>query len=412
MKVPWDAFADAWQELWQHKLRTALTMLGMIFGVGAVIAMLSIGEGAEREALQLIDSMGLRNVIVNARDFDEQALLELRERSPGLTLRDVEIAVETLPRIVNASASKEVTTFTAFSADSSADSGVIGVTASHFELSGFDLADGSFFNADDDAHYSQVAVLGPTAASKLFPRTRPVGQLIKVNHVWLRVVGVMADASAGQEEFVGIKLGGEKNQIFVPLNTMLEKFKIPKLDDEIDSFRLQIDEEADPILVARTVSRLLNVRHGDSNDFEVVIPAALMAQDRETRRIFTIVMSCVAGISLLVGGIGIMNIMLASILERTREIGLLRAVGARRKDIVRLFLTESFAVSALGGVSGIAFGFIIAQVIAFYAGWAVGWSTSAIVLSVSVCALVGLVFGYYPARKAAEMDPIEAIQRE
>lgn len=407
-----EALKDTWDELWHHRLRTALTLLGMIFGVGAVIAMLSIGEGAEQEALELIDSMGLRNVIVNAKTFEEQQLIEIRQHSPGLTLRDIDIALETIPHVESHSAGKKVSTFVTFSQHAKSDATTFGVIPSYFSLSGFNLAAGRFFNEDDDKHYAQVAVLGPTVAQQLFPNRTAVDQLVKVNHVWLKIVGVLEDKQTSKDEFSGIKLGGEKNTIFIPLNTALKKFKFPNLDNQIDTFSLKITPQADPIMVARTLSHLLSVRHGEIDDFNIVIPAQLMEQDRETRKIFTIVMSCVAGISLLVGGIGIMNIMLATILERTREIGLLRAVGARRKDIMNLFLMESFTVAAIGGVLGIALGFAIAQVIAFYADWAVGWSLTAIILSVTVCALIGLVFGIYPAKKAAEMDPIEALQRE
>jgi putative ABC transport system permease protein len=412
--MPFDreALQDAWDELWHHKLRTALTLLGMVFGVGAVIAMLSIGEGAEREALKLIDAMGLRNIIVNARTFSDQEQLEIREHSAGLTLRDVEIAVETIPHVVSYSAGKEINTFLTLGRESQSDARAIGVIPSYFDLARTTLAAGRFLDDDDNRRYAQVAVLGPIAAARLFPADDPLDQLVKVNHVWLRVVGVLAPRQSDRDEFEGVKLGGDDNRIFIPLNTALERFRFSETDDEIDTFRLQLSEAADPIVVARTLSRLLTIRHGGTNDFDIVIPAELMAQDRETRRIFTIVMSCVAGISLLVGGIGIMNIMLASVLERTREIGLLRALGARKRDIVHLFLVESFTVSAVGGLLGIAFGFLIAQIIAAYAGWAVGWSFPAIILSVGACAMVGLIFGYYPAVKAAEMDPIEAIQRE
>ncbi|MCP5015098.1 MAG: FtsX-like permease family protein, partial [Ketobacter sp.] len=191
-----------------------------------------------------------------------------------------------------------------------------------------------------------------------------------------------------------------------------KKFRFAKLDNEIDTFRVQIDEGIDPVMAANSINRLLLKRHGEIHDFEIVVPARLMEQHRQTRRIFTIVMSCIAGISLLVGGIGIMNIMLATVLERTREIGLLRAVGARKVNILNLFVIESFAVAALGGLLGIFLGFVIAHVIASFADWNVGFSFTSILLSVGFCALIGLGFGLYPAIKASRMDPILALQRE
>jgi len=407
-----EALKDAWEELWHHKLRTALTLLGMIFGVGAVIAMLSIGEGAEQEALKLIDSMGLRNVLVNARQMDGQQLKEIREHSIGLSLRDIEVAEETLPFIENISAEKQIRTFIVFSSFAQSNATVFGVTPSYFKLSGFKTANGELFDSMANKGFKQVAVLGARAAENMFPDGNAVGALIKVNHLWLQVIGVIADDELRKDEFEGIKLGSEKNRVFIPFNTALKKFKFPKFANEIDTFRLQVIEGADPVMAANSISHLLSKRHGEMDDFEIVIPAKLMEQHRQTRRIFTIVMSCVAGISLLVGGIGIMNIMLATVLERTKEIGLLRAVGARQKDILNLFMVESFTVAAVGGLLGIFLGFIIAQVIASFADWSVGFSFTAIFLSVGVCALIGLGFGLYPALKASKMDPILALQRE
>jgi len=407
-----DSLKDAWGELWHHKMRTALTLLGMIFGVGAVIAMLSIGEGAEQEALELIDSMGLRNVIVNVKQMDDQQLKEIRAHSNGLSLRDLQVVTETLEFIEESSAEKKIKSYIIISNGKTSDATVYGVSASFFELSGFNAGDGNFFTSDNNRHYQQVAVIGSHTANHLYPNDNPIGKLIKVNHVWLKIVAVIENKQLDKNEFQGIKLGGEKNRIYIPLNTALKKFKFKDLDDEIDTFRVKVKNNVSPELAAIALNQLLEQRHGKVDDFEIVIPAKLMEQHRQTRQIFTIVMSCVAGISLLVGGIGIMNIMLATVLERTKEIGLLRAVGARKRDILNLFMVESFTVSAIGGILGILLGFVIAQVIAYYADWNVGWSFLAIFMSVGVCAVVGLIFGLYPAIKAAEMDPIDALQRD
>ncbi len=408
----WDYLQQALEEQRHHKLRTLLTLLGMIFGVGAVIAMLSIGEGAEREALQMIDAMGLRNLIVESKELDDERLKEMRKHSIGLTVQDLQAAKDTLPFVDYISAEKQVKTYLVFSEQAQADVGVIGVTPSYFALSNFIAAQGQLFDDDDNERYAQKAVLGAQAAASLFPQGDAVGKLVKVNHVWLRVVAVLADHELKKSEFEGVKLGSEKTRIFVPLQTALKRFKFKTLESELSAFRLQLQPGVDAVAAARTLTHLLNRRHNNVDDFEIVVPAKLMAQHRETRRIFTIVMSCVAGISLLVGGIGIMNIMLASVLERTREIGLLRAIGATRRDILRQFIVESFTVTAMGGILGIALGFALAAVIAFFADWAFGFSLMAIVLSVGVCALIGIVFGLYPAIKASQLDPIVALQRE
>ncbi len=407
-----DALKDALEELWRHKLRTALTLLGMVFGVGAVIAMLSIGEGAEQEALRLIKSMGLNNVLVNAKKMDEPQLREIREYSIGLSLRDIEVAKEALPFIDNISAEKQIKPFIVFSKHSKSNASVFGVTPSYFNLSQFATSKGRLFDAEENMAFRQVAVLGAEAEKGMFPEGGAVGSLIKVDHVWLKVIGVLKDDELSKNEFEGIKLGGEKNRILIPFNTARKKFRFAKLDNEIDTFRVQVDDGIDPVVAANSINRLLLKRHGEIHDFEIVVPARLMEQHRQTRRIFTIVMSCIAGISLLVGGIGIMNIMLATVFERTREIGLLRAVGARKVDILNLFVIESFVVAALGGLLGIFLGFVIAHVIASFADWNVGFSFTSILLSVGFCALIGLGFGLYPAIKASRMDPILALQRE
>ncbi len=407
-----EGIKQAFDEMRHHKLRTALTLLGMIFGVGAVIAMLSVGEGAEREALKMIESMGVRNLVVNARSADGEALKSIREHSIGLSLRDVESAKDTLPFVENWSAQKQVKTFSLFSLEGRSDAQVKGVTPSYFSLSALRLSGGKAFDSSDESHYRQVAVLGPEAARSLFPQGQAIGSVIKINHQWFTVVGVLTDAQSGKSKIQGVKLGGERNQVFIPLATALKKMNFKSLEDELDSFKVSITENVDPSLAAKSLRHLINRRHGGEKDYDIVVPADLLAQHQKTQQIFNIVMACVAGISLLVGGIGIMNIMLATIMERTGEIGLLRALGARRKDIARQFLIESIVISATGGIIGIGVGLLLAVVISAAAGWPVAWSPFAIILALGVCMTIGVGFGLYPAKKAARLDPIVALQRD
>jgi putative ABC transport system permease protein len=407
-----DLLIDTLAELAQHKLRTLLTLLGMIFGVGAVIAMLNIGAGAEREALKMIDSMGLHNLIVEAKEFEDKELTEQRKHSAGLTIRDGEISRRSLPFVELFSAQKRIDTYSIFSALGKSNGEAIGVSASYFLLSKFTLAQGRLLNEADEAKFSQVALLGSTAAKQLFPLGGAIGKNIKINHLWFNVVGVLQAPFLKKEEFQGIKLGGAQHQVFVPLKTAMHRFPSKKLASEITSLKLKLDESTNPIEAAKAVSHLLNRRHNDVDDYRLVIPAALLAQQKQTQQIFNIVMSCVAGISLLVGGIGIMNIMLATVLERTKEIGLLRAVGATQKDIQRQFIAESFTISILGGILGVVFGILLSEIIAIYSQWAVSWSITAILLSFSICAMVGLTFGVYPAIKASKLDPIDALQSD
>lgn len=403
---------ESLESLLHHKLRTILTLLGMIFGVGAVIAMLSIGQGAEQEALQLIDSMGLRNIIVKAKTFDDSKLKELRETSMGLTLQDMNAARKTLPFLASYSATKQVQVYALFSSAGQSDANVYGVTPSHKVMANLNIQKGRFLLPVDNQTYAKVCAIGSRVAQVLFPGENAVGKQLKVNHSWLTVVGVMKDKNLAKEEFQGVSLKGEQNNVYVPLHTALKIFRFKLLESELDEFRVRLDKGISSRAAAATLSHLLKRRHKDTDDYELVVPEALLEQHRKTQNIFTIVMACIAGISLLVGGIGIMNIMLATVLERTREIGLRRALGARQKDIQRQFIMETFAVSAMGGILGIVFGFSLSIAISAFTGWAVGWSVSAIMLSVGVCAFIGLVFGIYPAIQASRLDPIEALRHD
>jgi putative ABC transport system permease protein len=406
---------DLWhavEQLRQHKLRTALTLLGMVFGVGAVIAMLSIGEGAKQEALRLIESMGLRNILVEARDFDEDTLREIREHSVGLSLSDVRAIKQTLPNVEGVSAEKKVKAWDLFSRQASSDAQVLAVSPEYFELASLKFAEGKPIDANDNMYYAQVAVLGAQAARSLFPEGDPMGQKVKINHLWVKVIGVLEDKDLGKDEFQGVSLGGDRNRVFIPLETAHKRLKFELMESELDGIRLKLARNADPQLSSLTVNHLLSRRHGEENDYEIIIPAALLKQQQQTQKIFTIVMSAIAGISLLVGGIGIMNIMLATVLERTKEIGLLRALGARKRDIQVQFLLESATVAGLGAFIGVFFGLLLAFVIQQFAGWPAGWSMMAIVLSVSICLLTGVGFGWYPARQAAALDPIRALHAE
>lgn len=407
-----EGLQHAIEQLQQHKLRTFLTLLGMVFGVGAVIAMLSIGEGAKQESLRLIESMGLHNLLIRSRELDPETLKEVREHSVGLSHSDVIAIRQTLPTVNAVSEEKKIKSWSLFSLHASSDAQVLAVSPEYFELANLKLADGRFIDQQDDDRYAQVALLGAQAARALFPGQQAIGRKIKINHLWVEVVGVLQDRDLSKDEFQGVRIGGDRNRVFISLNSAFKRLRFEPLESELDAIRLGLNPEADPQRSARTVDHLLARRHGDQNDYELVVPAALLKQQQQTQRIFTIVMSAIAGISLLVGGIGIMNIMLATVLERTREIGLLRAIGARKVDIQQQFLLESAAVAGIGAFIGIFFGLALAFTIQQFADWPVAWSLSAIVLSVSICLITGIVFGWYPARQAASLDPIKALHAE
>ncbi len=406
---PW---REAWVELQRRRLRTLLTLLGLIFGVGAIVAMLAVGEGSRQEALRLIEGLGLNNLIVTAKPIDSESLKEVRARSLGLTRADAEGAFAVVPGATAFAAEKLVKAHAVFSEHAASDAQAAGVTPRLFDLLALPVAQGRALSDRDEAAAAAVCVLGSQAARVLFPDGDAVGGLVKVNHAWFEVVGVLADRDLSRAEFEGVQLGLESNRVFVPLSSARERLRFPPMEDEIDRFLVRVSDPTRIAPGARVLGAAMKQRHAGQDDFSLIVPAQLFRQHQQTQRIFRFVMAAIAAVSLLVGGIGIMNIMLANVLERRREIGLLRALGARRRDIIEQFMREAVVVCALGAVLGVVFGAMLAYAIAALAGWHVGWSPVPVLLSTVTCALVGLAFGIYPARQAAALDPIAALRSD
>jgi putative ABC transport system permease protein len=403
---------EAIDELIRRKLRTLLTLLGLIFGVGAIVAMQGVGEGSRREALRLVESLGLHNLIAERKEQDSETLKETRARSLGLTLADARAALGVVPNAELYAAEKKIRSYAVFSDEGGGEVQASGVSADYFSLAALHLAEGRALTNEDDQTLAAVAVLGWQAARTLFPNGGAIGKLVKVNHVWLRVVGVLADRDLGADKFEGVALGVESNRIYLPLASALARFRFTPLEDEVDRILVSIRDPEGLATGARVMAEVLDQRHAGTSDYNLIVPQQLYQQNQKTQRIFTIVMGSIAGVSLLVGGIGIMNIMLANVLERRREIGLLRALGARRHDIVVRFLREAAVICAAGALIGVVFGALLAYLIAAFAGWQVAWSPFVILISVALCAAIGLAFAIYPARQAAQLDPIAAIRAE
>ena len=401
--------------LFAHKLRTLLTMLGMIFGVGAVVAMLSITEGARQEMIRYIDLLGVNNIVVEATEApDRDTLIEVRQVSPGLTFRDARAIMANTPNIASLSERK---TFEPTSLLPSMDGDfptLIGVQPNYTDIYSMSLIEGRFFTPEEHARSAPVCVLGERAKISILGYGSAVGKYVKVNEVWLHVIGVTAPQATAESEVEGLEADDRSNVILAPLNSVMRRFEDNNsyLKDEIDGIYIRVESEADPIETSQIVRAILNTTHNGASDFSVLVPADLLAQREQQQLVFQIVMICIAGISLLVGGIGIMNIMLATVLERTREIGIRRAIGARQRDIVRQFLIEAVMISILGGLIGIAAGFGGSKIIAAIAGWATVVTVISIVVSFGVSVFIGLLFGIYPAMQAAKLDPIEAIRYE
>jgi putative ABC transport system permease protein len=398
-----------------HKLRSLLTMLGMIFGVGAVVAMLSITAGAQKEMMSFIDQLGVNNIIVEAREaVDRNELQQVRAISPGLTFRDFRAISENVQGLEAITPRKRFKPMKVLPKTAQEPPQLVGVLSNFVEINSLKLVAGRFFTEEENVRSAPVCVLGDSAKINLLGFDDAIGKFVKVNDTWLQVIGVLTPQASGDTDVEGLQALNRNNLVIAPLNSVMRRFEDNNsyLKDEIDGIYMKVTPTTDSVETANVVRAILNATHKDAGDFTVVVPAGLLEERRRTQFIFNIVMICIAGISLLVGGIGIMNIMLATVLERTREIGIRRAIGARQGDIVRQFLTEAVLISIVGGLIGIGFGFTLSRLIASAAGWSTVVTTSSIAIAFGVSVFIGLLFGIYPAVQAARLDPIEAIRYE
>lgn len=428
-------FRVSFEALGAHKLRTLLTMLGVIIGVAAVVSMLSIGEGAKQEALEQISILGINNIIVNAKTpaTSENSNIAL-QRSQGLNLADAENIARFSELVSNVVPQRYEPISAVSYFGQSAPVRVVATTPNFMLSSSIDVENGRFISDRDMADFSQVCVLGAKAKRGLFAFDNPIGKSIRIGELDFTVVGVMTDKYIGRGKVEGLELKNLNEDVYIPLTTAQKKLPREVQQSfggtviiiggsfsgsekeyntpELDQLTISVSDLELVPAVSRLVERILQRRHNNVADFEIVVPESLLRQSQKTQQIFNIVMGAIAGLSLLVGGIGIMNIMLASVLERTREIGVRRAVGARRLDIMHQFLIEAVTICMIGCTIGILLGLVISKGISFYAGWPTIVSVFSIVLAVTVSTAVGIVFGMLPARKAAQLDVIESLRYE
>ena len=428
-----------------NKLKSILTALGIIFGVAAVISMLAIGNGAEQEILEQIKMVGVNNIIItpieskgseNSSENQEEKA-GAKKFSKGLTLLDLKAIEEVVPT-VNMISPVISYNYSAIIDGKSKPVVLEGVNTNYFKLFNIGLQSGVVFNRVQFDAGLPVCVIGDNIKTVFFNQENPVGKSIKCGQIWLKIIGVVErrDFTASASDEMGIS--SSDNKIFVPAQTILMRFKnralvradevekssarrrivttttTPSADDknpnQLDKIILQVKETEQLGATANIVKRILLRRHSGLYDFEVTIPELLLKQQQRTKKIFNIVLGAIAGISLIVGGIGIMNIMLASVMERIREIGTRQAIGASRKDIVAQFLAESTLISICGGIIGIILGVALSKIITAVFDIKTIVSLFSIFIAFGVSALVGIMFGYMPAKRAAEKDPVESLR--
>ncbi len=446
----------ALEAIQRNKLRALLTSLGIIFGVASVIAMLAIGSGAQQEVLSQMELLGTNNVIIQPTLEQTEGQLgqdngegESNKYSPGLTLHDIESIRELVPEVEYIS--PEIVFESNFIRKARMRSGkIVGVSEEYFNINSFDVVEGNNFNRSQIERAEPVCVIGYDVKTKFFPGENPIGKKIKVGNLWLTVVGVLQKKELSTENIERLGIRNYNLDIFAPVTTVLLRFKNRALvtkDDidasggggfgggrvvvfsggsssedeedassvnyhQLDKVIVRVSDSEYSVSIAEVLSRMLKRRHNGVVDYEIIVPEQLLQQEQRTKRIFNIVLSSIASISLIVGGIGIMNIMLASVVERYKEIGLRLALGAQKKDIELQFLTESLALSVGGGLVGIFLGVVFSFAIEWTAYIATIVSPFSIIISFGVALVIGVIFGYMPARRAAQQDPVHALRHE
>lgn len=437
-------FNEAYWFIKTNKVRTFLTALGIIFGVASVITMLAIGNGAEKEILSQLELVGVNNIVVTplpdledeteGESEEETTNNESKKFSKGLDILDALSITKTIPSVKVISPEIILDTYVINNGKQNSVK-LIGVTPAFFKVSNINVEKGKIFTNYQINNAMPVCVIGKKIEKKLFTGESALGKQIKVKDVWLQVVGVIEEKliSDKAQEDLGIR---DLNQdIYIPIKTFLVRYRDRKIITDnldantnnqngpkeriargnyhqIDKLTIQVFNSNELKATAEVLSKLLKRKHNDVLDFEISIPIQLLKQQQKTKQIFNIVLSIIAGISLLIGGIGIMNIMLASVLERTKEIGIIRAIGATEEDVILQFLSESVLISVGGGIIGIIVGIISAYVIEIVSGIETVLSLNSILLSFFIAVIVGLVFGIFPAKAAANKKPIQALRSE
>lgn len=433
-----------------NKFRSFLTALGIIFGVGAVIAMLAIGKGARKEIIDQMKYVGVNNIIItpkaNSDDSQTEGSKTMQKKfSKGLSIADGESILKTIPTVSMVSP-EVIYEVLAVSSGKSANVSLNGVTPDFFSIFNVNIVEGQVFNEEQLINGAPVCIIGSNIKTKFFTDTDPIGRYIKCGSINLKVIGVIEkmaiSASPGQD----LGISNYNEGIYAPIQTVLLRYMDRSVvtsanlransstvisdgnsiismssikgssksseNNQIDKLVVHVANTEDIIQTAEVITKMLKRRHSDLEDFSIVIPEVLLKQEQRTKDIFNIVLGAIASISLIVGGIGIMNIMLASVMERTKEIGTRLAIGATKKDITFQFLSEATIISLIGGIVGILLGYAISKMITSITDILTIVSFSSILISFGVSATIGICFGYMPAKKAANQNPVESLRYE
>ncbi len=440
------------ESILSNKLKSILTALGIIFGVAAVISMLAIGKGAQKEILDQIEMVGVNNIVISPIVQDkssdsDQGEKQLNKFSRGLSLQDVDAITATLPSVKKISPEISFNS-TVLLNGMRYNAKLVGVANDYFDLYNLPLSAGTVFNDYQEEYGIQVCIIGANIRAKFFSQVDPIGQYIKFDNVWLKVIGVLEKTTVSLTGFEDKGVNVYNDNIYIPIRTMLLRYQnralvntklaskasslmmfghghgrvvISSSDastdtetnyNQLDRIVVQVSETEQLTTTTEVLSRMILRRHSGVKDFEITVPELLLKQQQRTKDIFRFVLLAIASISLVVGGIGIMNIMFASVMERIKEIGTRMAIGAKKKDIVVQFLAEAVLISVTGGFIGVFLGIILAFLIQQIAGITTIISIASVVVAFGVSAAVGVIFGYSPAKRASERDPIESLRYE
>ena len=399
--------------LTDHKFRSFLTMLGIIFGVASVITMLSIGEGAKREAIAKYQDLGVNNIIIREKDLSDDELEEVRAKfSPGLSLADAEEILNIAPGVDKVVSQAERGAEIKF-ADHSVKSTVLGITPGYTDILNYTVSEGVFITEAQYNAHQKVCVLGAGAAYTLFGKDDPLGRMVKIDDQWFEVVGVLGSKTVFTETVGELAARDLNTDVFVPLTTFTDRF-LPssKLASQIRQITVHVAESSQLMETSRLVDEILRRHHWNNDDYNIVIPHELLKQEEKEQQIYNFLLGAIAAISLLVGGIGIMNIMLATVMERTREIGIRRAIGARKRDIMSQFVTEAVFISITGGLIGVILGIGLSLTVRLFTDVTTCIRLYSIIIAFTFSVIVGVCFGYLPARNAANLKPVDSIRYE